>query len=331
MLKRISLLAAAAALALVGCQPPVEPADTSVTLRSDPVNGEKFTVGVSIPAADHGWTAGVKYWADEATKLHPDMEWIIEDANEAGEQISDLENMQSQGVDAVVILAVESAALTPMAKKLKEEGVMIINVDRGFTEPVADVFIEGDNKAFGRTAAEYIVERLNGQGKVALLEGISSTVNTDRVKAAETVFNSASGIEIVGRGVGNWNREDAEKVMNDILVQNPEIDAIWAADDDMALGVENALRAAGRTGDVWVVGGGGMKDIVGRIKDGDTLFPATVTYPPSMIAVGIHEAASILRAGREKTLQFMPKHLVLDVELVTRENAEQYYFPDSTY
>lgn len=322
-------LAAMAAAMLAGCQP--QGGTTTAGGPSGASNGKTYRVGVSIPAADHGWTAGIKWWATEAAKLYPDIEWTIEDAKEPNEQISDLQNLNSQGVDALVILATESAPITPIAKQLKEAGILIINVDRGFTEPVADLFIEGDNKAFGRKSAQYIAQKLNGSGNIVVLEGIPSTVNTDRVTAAMEVFRGYPGIKVVAQDSGMWNRETAEKVMQNILVAHPQIDAIWASDDDMALGVENALKASGRDKNIWILGGAGMKDIVKRVMDGDPMYPADITYPPSMIAVGIHEAASILRAGREKTLQFMPKHLVLDVDLITPENAKDYYFPDSAY
>jgi ribose transport system substrate-binding protein len=312
---------------MAGCQP----AGTDGPTATGPRDGKRFKIGVSIPAADHGWTAGIKYWAEEAAKLHADIDWIIEDAKSPDEQITDLENLQSQGVDALVILATESAPITPIAKRLKDAGILIVNVDRGFTEPVADIFIEGDNKAFGRKAAQFIVQKLNGQGNVAILEGIPSTVNTDRVQAALEVFRAAPGIRIVAQDSGQWNRERAESVMQNMLSANPQIDAIWAADDDMALGVETALRAAGRDKNVWIVGGGGMKDVVKRVMDGDPLYPATVTYSPSMIAVGMQMAAGTLKAGRENVLKFMPKHMMIDVELITPENASSHYFPDSVY
>jgi ribose transport system substrate-binding protein len=328
--KKLWIFAAIGA-AIAGCNPPAAQGGAATTGGAPTPEGKRFKVGISIPAADHGWTAGIKYWADEAVKAHPDIDWIVEDAKEPGEQIKDLENLQTQGVDAVVILATESAPITPIAKKLKEAGILIINVDRGFTEPVADVFIEGDNKAFGRKSAEFIVQKLGGKGKVVIMEGISSTVNTDRVEAAMEVFRANPGIEVVAQGKGEWNREKAEKQMQNILVSNPQIDAIWAADDDMALGIENALKSAGREKSVWILGGAGMKDIVKRVMDGDPLYPADITYPPSMIAVGVQTAAGMLRAGKDNAKRYMPRHFVLDVELITPENAKDFYFPESVY
>lgn len=322
-------MACVAAVMLVGCQPPAESGGTTGGVASK--SGKRFKVGISIPAADHGWTAGVKYWAEQASKQNPDIDWIIQDAKEPGEQISSLENMQTQGVDAVVILATESAPLTPIAEKLHAAGILIVNVDRGFTKPVADVFIEGDNKSFGRKSAEFMVQKLGGKGKIAILEGIPSTVNTDRVEAAKAVFKQNPGIQIVAEDSGMWNREKAEKVMQNMLVANSQLDAIWASDDDMALGVETALKAAGRDKNIWVLGGAGMKDIVKRVMDKDALFPADITYPPSMIAFGVQTVAGMLRAGKDNTKQYVPRHLMIDVELVTPDNAKDFYFPDSVY
>jgi ribose transport system substrate-binding protein len=321
-----------AATVLVGCQAGTESASNAGGAAGGATkSGKRFKVGVSIPAADHGWTAGVKYWAEQATKANPDIDWVIQDAKEPGEQISGLENMQTQGVDALVILATESAPLTPIAEKLHNAGILIINVDRGFTKPVADVFVEGDNKAFGRKSAEFIVQKLGGKGKIVVLEGIPSTVNTDRVNAAKEVFKASPGIQIVAEDSGMWNREKAEKIMQNMIVSQPQIDAVWASDDDMALGAENALKAAGRDKNIWILGGGGMKDIVKRVMDKDPIYPGDITYPPSMIGFGIQTAAGMLRAGKDNAKKYIPHHVMIDLDVITPENAKDFYFPDSIY
>jgi ribose transport system substrate-binding protein len=99
----------------------------------------------------------------------------------------------------------------------------------------------------------------------------------------------------------------------------------------MALGAEQALKEAGRK-NVWMLGGAGMKDVVKRVMEKDALFPADVTYPPSMIAMGMHLAAASLKDGKSKErAQFVPRHILLDVDLVTPENASNFYFEDSIY
>ncbi|MBS1714988.1 MAG: ABC transporter substrate-binding protein [Armatimonadetes bacterium] len=324
-----------AGLLAAGCSPTPAPAGGAATTggsASSGASGKKIKIGVSIPAADHGWTAGVNYWAQEASKLYPDVEWIISPAQTPEKQIADMETMLTKGVDGMVVLATESAPITPAAKKVHERGVFLVNVDRGFLEPVADVFLEGDNKAFGRKSAEYMVQKMNGQGKVLILRGIPCTVDTDRYNAAMEVFKASPGIQVLDAQSGMWNKQKAQEVTQTLLLKHPEVDAIWASDDDMALGAELALKEAGRADKVWMLGGAGMKDVVKRVMDGDKMFPADITYPPSMIATGMSIAVSALNGGNlDKKRPFLPRHLMLDVELVTPDNAKNYYFPDSVY
>jgi len=332
-----AVVAAAGVLALSGCGP--APSPTSGPTGNSPAPSgtsgapaKKIRIGVSIPAADHGWTAGVVWWAKETQKLYPDIEWTLATADSPDKQIKDLETMMVKGLDGVVVLATESAPLTPIAKQIHERKILLVNVDRGFLEPVADIFIEGDNAAFGRKSAEFVAQRLGGKGKVVVLEGIPSTVNTDRVNAALEVFKLNPGIEILDRQSGMWNKQKSLDVMQTMLLKHKQIDAVWAQDDDMALGVEQAIKEANRTDIKWILGGAGMKDIIKRVMDGDPMFPGNITYPPSMIALGMQTAVSVLRDGnREAILKFQPRHLKIDVDVVTKENAAQYYFPDSVY
>jgi ribose transport system substrate-binding protein len=308
---------------------------TSTKSPTAQATNAKFKVGVSIPAADHGWTAGVVWWAKECSKLHPEIDWMIATAETPEKQIADIEAFMAKKVDALVILATESAPLTPVAEEAHNRGILIVNVDRGFLKPVADIFIEGDNASFGRKSAEFMVEKLGGKGKakgdIFVLEGIPCTVNTARVNAAMAVFKTEPGIKIVGQQAANWNRQKALEVTETLLTKSPKVTAIWASDDDMALGAENALAEKGITG-VWILGGAGMKDIVKRVMDKDPMFPADITYPPSMIATGMELASTVLMGGqRAKKMQFMPHHLVIDVDLILPENAKDYYFPNSVY
>src|SRR4051812_34098464 len=145
-MRTITILIASLLLTLSGCSKPAA-GPTTATASS----GKKIKIGVSIPAADHGWTAGVGYWATTQMAKYSDseVEWVYATANEPGKQTSDIEDMMSRGIDGLVVLATESAPLTPVVEKAKLRGIYIVNVDRGLLKPVADVVIEGDNKAFG--------------------------------------------------------------------------------------------------------------------------------------------------------------------------------------
>lgn len=299
---------------------------------------KKIRIGVSIPSATHGWTAGVGWWAKRAMALYPDVQWEYQTAADATTQVNQIETMLQKDIDGLVVLASDSAALTPVVRKAKQKGVYIINVDRGLISdpgegPIADVFIEGDNKAYGRRAAEYVAQKLGGKGDIVILEGIPGvTVNTDRVNAFLEVIAQHPQIKVLDRQPANWNRQKGLQVMQDLLVKHKHIDAVWTGDDDVAMGVIQAIEEVGRGDEMWVFPGAGMKEVVKKVMDKDKMVPADLTYPPSMIAAGIHMAVSNLRDGKEKQLgEFLPKHMLIDVELITPENAKNYYFPDSVY
>jgi ribose transport system substrate-binding protein len=294
---------------------------------------KKIRVGVSVPSADHGWTAGVGYWAKEAMDLYPQVEWQYQTADNAERQAAQIDAMVVKGVDALVILAHNSEALTPTAERVKEKGVFIVNVDRGFTKPVADIFLEGDNKSFGRKSAQFVAQRMNGKGNLVILQGISgTTVNADRVAAAMEVFKTFPDIKILDSQPADWSREKGLSVMKTFLTKHPKIDAVWAQDDDIMMGAIQAIKEAGREKEIFIVGGAGMKEAVKMVMDKDPMVPANITYPPSMVAMGIHLAVSTLRDGNEKAkMQFTPRHLMIDVDLITPENAKDYYFSESVY
>jgi len=314
---------------------------------------KKIKIGVSVPAADHGWTAGVGYWAETEMKKYPDIEWVYTTAGEPGKQTSDIEDMMTQNVNGLVLLATEPNAIATVAKKVKDRGIFLVSVDRGSDTltPVVDVFLEGDNKAFGKKSAEYIVDRLKGKGKIVILRGIPSSVDTDRYEAAMEVFKANPGIEVLSAQPGMWSQQKALEVMQSYLASYPKIDAVWASDDDMALGAEKAIKEAGRMNQMWILGGAGMKDIVKRVMDKDPIYPADMTYPPAMIAAGIDIAVAHLKDGNvaaaaEKTPEHLgitkaqleeaakqqgQKKVTIDVFLITPENANKYYFPDSVF
>ncbi len=341
----------ALALVAIGCNGD-DDADTSASTGGSGQGG-KPVIAVSIPSADHGWTGGVVYWANKAKEDFGDRaEILVQTAAGPDEQIRQIEDLMTRGVDGMVILAHESGPLTPTAESVHDRGIYLVNVDRGFESEVADVYLAGDNAAFGRKSAEFVAEKMKADGdtKLVILTGIPSTVDTARVQAAKEVFASYPDIEIIDEQPGMWSRETSLNVMQGLLQKHPEIDAVWAQDDDMAEGVEQAINEAGRQG-IWIFGGAGKKEIVQRVMEGDETFPATMTYPPGMIYAGIATAVAQLADGdiaaaadnmpeylgitREQLeaakQQQGQKQITLDVYLVTPENAEKYYFPDSAY
>jgi ABC-type sugar transport system, periplasmic component len=292
---------------------------------------EKIKIGVSIPAATHGWTGGVNYWADVTAKrlmaTYPNLEVIVVTASSAAEQVNDLEDLVAiHQIDALVILPFESDPLTGPVEFVKEQGIFVTVVDRGLAkEGIEDVYVAGNNAALGRVSAEYIAERLGGKGKIVILRGIPTVIDNERFDAFMEVIEKTD-IEVLDWAYAYWNRDDGFEVMQDFLVRFPQIDAVWAQDDDIALGVIEAVMQSGRQDELFIVGGAGMKEMIARVMQGDSLVPVDVLYPPGMIATAMEVTALKFVSDAPVLGRY-----ILDAPLVTPENAAEYYFPDSPF
>jgi ribose transport system substrate-binding protein len=292
---------------------------------------ETYRIGVSIPAATHGWTGGVNYHAEQAIErleaTHDNLEFFLATAGGPGEQVSDLEDMlATRDIDALVILPFESDPLTGPVKRVSDQGKFVTVVDRGLAqEGIEDLYVAGNNTAFGRVAGNYMADKLGGDGKIVVLRGIPTVIDNQRVEAFKQVIGDTD-IEIVAEEYANWNRDDGFEIMQDFLSRFEDIDAVWAQDDDTALGVIEAVKQAERTDEMFIVGGAGMKQVIKRVMEGDDLVPVDVLYPPAMIATAIE-----LTALRYTSNAPVRGEYILDSPLITQENAEQYYFPDSPY
>ena len=292
---------------------------------------DKIKIGVSIPSATHGWTGGINYWArvtqERLQKTYPNLEIILVTAGSAAEQANSLEDLYAiHNIDALVILPFESDPLTDPVDMLKQQGVFITVVDRGLTRPgIEDIYVAGDNPGMGRVSAEYIVEALGGKGDIVILRGIPTVIDNQRFDAFMEVIEGTE-INVLDWQYAYWNRDDGFEVMQDFLARFPKIDAVWAQDDDIALGVIEAVTQAGREDEMFIVGGAGMKEMIKRVMDGDRLIPVDVLYPPNMIATAM-EVTALRYVSNAAVLG----NYILNATLVTPENAHLYYFPDSPF
>lgn len=229
-------------------------------------------------------------------------------------------------IDTLVVLPFESDPLTQPVAQIKEQGIFITVVDRGLTDPsIQDLYVSGDNAAFGRVAGSYFADTLGEGDNIVILRGIPTELDNTRFDAFMAELEG-TGINVLDDRYANWNRDDAYTTAQDFLTQFQDIDAIWAADDDMAEGVEAAVREAGREGDLFIFGGAGKKEIVQRIMDGDPLYPANVSYTPAQISIAMEVTALNLVSSTPIIGEYL-----LDSVLITPENAENLYYPDSPF
>jgi len=294
---------------------------------------KQVNLGVAIPAATHAFTAGIVFWANQAKadleKANPNLKVTVKTAANSGEQANQLQDLLTvTKIDTLVIFPFESAALTKPVAQAKAKGVYVTVVDRGLTDTSAqDAYVSGDNTAFGRIPAEYLAKALNGKGDLVALRGIPTTIDNERMDAFTAVMKKYPDIKILDAKPGNWNRDDAFKVMQDFLTRFKHIDAVWAADDDMAVGVLKAIEQAKRTDIKIVFGGAGMKSMVKTLMDGSNpLIQANVSYSPKFMYDAIKLTAEARLKGDK-----LPANTIIPSVLITKENAKQYYFPDSPF
>ena len=291
----------------------------------------KIRIGVSIPSADHGWTGGVVYWAEQTKKdlerKDPKLEIILSTAKDSSEQVNKIENLMVQGIKALVVLPQEPAPLTGICSQVKQRGVYLVVVDRGLDKNVQDLTVAGDNAEFGRRCAEEMAKRLKGKGDILIMEGVPCEVNTLRVNAFKNVMKKYPDIRILESQTSNWSQEKGLKLMENFLQKYKQIDAVWAGDDDVLIGALKAYSESKRKDVKFFIGGGGAKAIVKRVLDKDPLVPVNVTYPPRMIAYGIEFAVAAAK-GKPTAKS---RREVIPAEVITPANAKYFYQPNSPY
>lgn len=287
-------------------------------------------IGIAIPAATHGWTGGLNFHTERTvaalTAAFPGLEFIVTTAGDVQSQVNNVEDLIAQGIDALVILPMESDPLTEPVKAAKAKGIFITAVDRGLSEAgVEDLYVGGNNPQYGQIAADYFLGKFPDGGKIVVMRGIPTAIDNIRIDAFTAALHG-SKVEVLDMQFANWNPDKGFEVMQDFLTRFPEINGVWAGDDDAALGAKAAIEQAGREEGMVLLGGSGMNRVIKMIMDGDNLIDADIFYPPTLIVPAISVTA--MRYAVQA-----PVHGVytLDSPLITAENAADYYFPDSPY
>lgn len=301
MKKRMALILALVLMVslFAGCQPK-EDATSGDAAAS---NGK---IGLIVSTLNNPFFVTLKEGAEsKAAELGLELV-VLDSQNDAAAELSNMEDLLTQGVDVILINPTDSDAVGNAIKAANAKEVPVITLDRGANAGEVVTHIASDNVAGGVMAGEYIAELLGGKGKVVELEGIAGTsAARDRGQG----FNDAIGatsIEVVANQVADFDRTKGLSVMENILQAQPEIDAVFAHNDEMALGALKAIESAGR--DIIVVGFDATDDAVKSVEDGG--MAATVAQQPALIGeLGVDAAQKVI-AG-ESLEAFIPVALKL--------------------
>lgn len=286
-------------------------------------DGEKPWIGVSVPSADHGWTGAVIDYAEAALEMY-DVDGRVLTAADVNKQSNDVEDLIAQGADAIVILPLEGSPLTPAAQSVLDAGIPLVNFDRELDDETYTALVKGDNSGIGVNGAAWLVDKLGGEGKVFMLSGPPVSVTTQRDDGFTSGIEGTD-IEVVGLQDGGYQREKGYTVMQNALTANPEIDAIFAIDDEMALGALQAVKEAGRTDIQYITGAGGEKNFFDAIMEEEEIEMATFLYSPQMIQDAIAVAIDIVNG------EDYEKVTVIPAARVDRDNVDEYYDADAPY
>jgi len=302
-------------------------------------------IGVSIPSADHGWTGGIVWWANKAVDdikaEQPGVfEFRVVTADSPSSQVRNVEDLEVWGMEYLVILPHESAPLTPIVKQVQSSGVRVFVIDRGLTDTsFGYVNIAGDNTALGTNSGKWLREQMVAQGltNYVAMGGLPVTIDTERMDAFFAEMNKEpSLVNLLGGNnyeFADWSTQKGLSLMETFLQKYRKIDAVFCQDDDVLLGVLQAIKESGRNDVKIALGGAGSKVVYKMIMDGDPLVRATATYHPSMILDGIHYATEVATGERSDDFHnaSAPVTVTIPSVLVDASNVADFYEPESIY
>ncbi|WP_134698755.1 TMAO reductase system protein TorT [Ammoniphilus sp. YIM 78166] len=292
--------------------------------QPDPVPKEKYQLGLStVYLSDPLWVA-IEYGVEQQLeKLGLPKPYVTAAGgyNKAPEQIAQVEDLLVRGIDGLMLGPANPDALVPAVEQAVQNNVPVLNYAVGINTDQIITDIEATQEMLGRTTAEYLGKALNGQGKVYMMPGVAgSSWALGREKGfLDYMKEHHPGIEIVGKHYGKNDRAEGLNTAQDALQAHPDIDAFYAGSDHIAAGAADAIKAAGKTGQIKVVTMAGIsKDTQQLIKNGEI----TMALPYQAVEQGKMMVNMMVHyLNGEKNL---PKRIGIPVETITKENIDTF-------
>jgi ribose transport system substrate-binding protein len=247
----------------------------------------------------------------------------IKNETDTAAQIRMVEQMIAQKANAIVIAPADSKALVPVLKTAIDKGILVVNIDNKLDadaqkeKGIQIPFAGPDNRAGAKLVGDFLAKSLKSGDKVGIIEGVSTTFNAQQRTLGYQDAMKAAGATVVGVQSGNWEIDKGNTVASGMLREHPDLKALLAGNDNMALGAVAAVKAAGKTGQVQVVGYDNIGAVKPMLKDGRMLATAD-QFGAKQAVFGIEIA---LKALSEKKKQSeMPEAIQTDVVLVTKDS-----------
>lgn len=303
------------------------PKTKGFTYTAQQISDPPYTIGLSNYSIGNSWRVQMIEEAKYRAKQYPNLIENLVVTNAKGsiaKQISDIEDLITKGVDAILVTAKSPKALSPVIEKAVEKGIVVVDFDNTVETEKTTSSVVVNQKAFGRVGAEWLVKELNGEGKIVVLNGVKGTSTSQlRWAGAKEVFNKNPGIEILQKVYADWGYAKAKSAMEDVLSAYPNIDGIWSQGGAMTQAAIDAFKEHGRslvpmTGED---NNGFLKDWKEHKGEGD--FAAISASMPTYIsAISLDVALNALR-GQQYFHQY-----VVPIPTITAEEVQDYVKPD---
>jgi len=280
-------------------------AETVLVDMKGPGSGNPFWAAVEAGAKERAAELGV-----DVIVLAPPQESDIQS------QISQIEDQLAKQIDAMALAPTDPNALAPVVDEAIKQGVGVVFIDtKGINDGVT--FIGTNNEVGAALAADYICKNVEKGSEVAILQGII-TQSTGKARADGSKKGMTDcGLNVVAEQPADWDTAKAQSVMENILTGHPNIKAVFASNDNMALGAVQAIKSAGMSGKIIVVGFDANPNAAQAVLDGD--MAATVAQnPKNMGRLGVENALKV------KHGETIPAIIDTGTVLVTKDNAADY-------
>ena len=283
-------------------------------------------VGVLVPTSTHAWVNGITYQAEKYAKELADagkIEYKLTTSTNAEEMTTQIEEAILWGAQALIVAPQWEGMEVPVQNAI-DEGLVVVAFDMDI-DAEGILKITGDNEAMGVAGAKFIVEKVGPEATViALPVPTSGSVSELRMKGFnDTIKESAPNLNVIEYAT-KFTREDGLKDFADILVANPQIDAVYSLDDETSIGVLQAISDAGRTDIKAITGGGGCQEYFQLIAENKEIAVSSSLYSPLMIRDCFDVALAKL-AGEE-----VAPVTVIPSQIVDASNVEEYLDPSNT-
>ncbi|MBP1947428.1 ribose ABC transporter substrate-binding protein RbsB [Virgibacillus litoralis] len=280
---------------------------------SEGSSDDSIKIGLSVSTLNNPFFVSLRDGAEAAAE-EAGYEIVTADAqNDASTQLSDIEDLLQQDIDVLLVNPTDSEAVVSAIESANDSGVPVITVDRSADGGEVVTHIASDNVAGGEMAGEFIAEQLGESGKLVELEGIpGASATRERGEGFHNIVDGIDSLEVVANQSANFDRSEGLTVMENIIQSTDQIDAVFAHNDEMALGAVQALESNGMLEDVVVVGFDATDDARAAVEEGR--MDATVAQQPELIGEKAIDAAGKVAAD-ESVEEFIP----VELQLVTSE------------